>query len=204
MRILLRLTLTPTPSPKGIATTGVNLRAGPGTNFDKVGGLKEGDTVEILGKTSIGEWYQAKLSLGEVAWIAAAYVSTQSDINAIPTVQSGYSRQEVLALVREILSDTYNIIGVDDTTTDDGKHALFVSIQGPQSDAKTSLALITVAVSPLAPMANPPFDAAIVVIYSSQDEVILGAAVRRQEIDDWPSGKISAEEFPDKWVFITP
>lgn len=81
-------TLTPTPGPIGTATTGVNLRAGPGTNYDKVGVLKQGDTVEIQRKTSDSGWYQVKTATDDIVWVAAAYVSTEADVDVIPTVSA--------------------------------------------------------------------------------------------------------------------
>lgn len=79
-------TFTPTPGPKGVATTGVNLREGPGTGYDRIGGVKENDAVEILYKSSNDEWYQVRLPSGAIAWVAAAYIATETDVNTIPTV----------------------------------------------------------------------------------------------------------------------
>lgn len=83
-------TYTPTPThvpgPKGRATTGVNLRAGPGTNYPKVGGLKEGESVEVLDRTGDGEWYRARLPSGQLVWVAADYITVESKIDAVPTI----------------------------------------------------------------------------------------------------------------------
>jgi len=89
-------TTQPTPTPTAtamshapimaVASTGVNLRAGPGTQYAKVGGLAQGQKCEILCRTDDGEWYQIRLPAGNIAWVAAAYVSTSSDA-AIPTAQ---------------------------------------------------------------------------------------------------------------------
>ena len=79
-------THTCTPSAKCFASTGVNLRAGPGTNYDKVGGLKEGEGLELLGKTADGAWYSVKLASGATAWVSAAYVTTDWDLSALATV----------------------------------------------------------------------------------------------------------------------
>ena len=37
-------------------TTDLNVRSGPGTNFDRVEGLKAGDRVRVLGKSEDGDW----------------------------------------------------------------------------------------------------------------------------------------------------
>jgi len=71
--------------PSGAITQGANLRAGPGTNYDIVGGLAAGDQVNIIGQTADSEWYQIELASGTTAWIASFLVSTEA--TAIPTVR---------------------------------------------------------------------------------------------------------------------
>lgn len=70
---------------RGIATTDVNLRYGPGTNYGKVGLLCTGERVEVLGCTEDREWYRAKTAAGKVVWVAAAYVAVDPD-RQVPTV----------------------------------------------------------------------------------------------------------------------
>jgi hypothetical protein len=47
-----------------------NLRAGPGTNFAVVGGVRPGDRLTIVGQNAAGDWYQ----LDDGKWIAAFLV----------------------------------------------------------------------------------------------------------------------------------
>ena len=77
-----------TPVPSSSATANVNLRAGPGTDHPVVGALKQGESADIVGRTSDGAWYKVKLASGSIAWVSAAYVSTESDPDALPTVPS--------------------------------------------------------------------------------------------------------------------
>ena len=49
----------------------VNIRSGPGTNYDAVGALSEGDTVEILAQFTIGDTTWGCTSKG---WVSMAYV----------------------------------------------------------------------------------------------------------------------------------
>jgi uncharacterized protein YraI len=80
---------TQTPSPKAnSATANANLRAGPGTNYPVVGGLKKGDTVQIIGKTSDGQWYRIKLTSGTTAWVASDYIKVDAESGTIPVVAS--------------------------------------------------------------------------------------------------------------------
>ena len=61
--------------------TGANLRAGPGTNYPRIGGAAKGTTVTVIGRNEAGDWLviQNPHGDGEV-WIAAFLVD-----NAPPT-----------------------------------------------------------------------------------------------------------------------
>ena len=61
-------TFTPTPRP--IANVQANLRAGPGTQYDRVGGLNDGDGVHPIAQTQDGLWLE--LSGGQ--WVYAPLV----------------------------------------------------------------------------------------------------------------------------------
>lgn len=52
------------------ANTAANLRAGPGTNFDQVGRVAAGQSLDLVASNQAGDWY--KLASG--AWIAAFLV----------------------------------------------------------------------------------------------------------------------------------
>ena len=53
-----------------VVNNNANLRAGPGTDFDIVGSVDEGDTVVVVGENEDGSWYQ----LDDDNWIAAFLV----------------------------------------------------------------------------------------------------------------------------------
>lgn len=55
---------------KATVNAGANLRAGPGTNYAKVGGAKKGDTIELVAKDETDDWYE----LASGVWIAAFLV----------------------------------------------------------------------------------------------------------------------------------
>ena len=57
-----------TPAP--MINSGANLRAGPGTNFAKIGGLASGEAASVIGRSSAGDWLQ----LADGSWIAAFLV----------------------------------------------------------------------------------------------------------------------------------
>lgn len=60
-----------TPTPTGArAAEAANLRAGPGTEFARVGAVAADASLDVSGRTESGEWYQ----LEDGAWIAAFLV----------------------------------------------------------------------------------------------------------------------------------
>jgi hypothetical protein len=61
-------TATPVPSPS--AAKDANLRGGPGTDYPIVGGVKAGAPLNIVERTSKGDWYR----LASSAWIASFLV----------------------------------------------------------------------------------------------------------------------------------
>ncbi len=82
----------PTARPAGpVAAQNANLRAGPGTAFAKVGSVKAGGVLEIVGRNESGEW----LELKDGRWIAAflvanapAAVPIAAGIPVLPTTAS--------------------------------------------------------------------------------------------------------------------
>jgi hypothetical protein len=151
--------------------------------------------------------YVALFETGESSHSSKERVPTESPTYPptwTPAAQDAPSRREVLNQVRELLSDSYNVTGFDDVVAETGGHGLFVSIQGSQSNAESLLKEITVMASPYTIVADPPFDVAIVMIYSSTGDEILGTAVMREHVEAWLNGSISADSFVSKWILITP
>ncbi|MFN8463976.1 MAG: SH3 domain-containing protein [Caldilineaceae bacterium] len=58
----------------GVVTDNANLRAGPATTYDRVGGIAEGQTVQVTGCNDACDWYQ----LDDGTWIAAFLVQPQA------------------------------------------------------------------------------------------------------------------------------
>jgi uncharacterized protein YgiM (DUF1202 family) len=52
----------------------LNVRSGPGTSYDKLGQLTNGQSVQVTGKSSDGAWWQFSYN-GQTAYIYAAYTS---------------------------------------------------------------------------------------------------------------------------------
>ena len=58
----------------GVTTAGLNVRKGPSTSYSKVGYLKSGTNVEIVGKDSKTGWYKIKYNNG-YAYVSNEYVT---------------------------------------------------------------------------------------------------------------------------------
>jgi len=67
-------TVAATPAPS--ANAAGNLRAGPGTGFDRVGSVTSGQPLQIVGRTDAGDWYV----IASGAWIAALLVANAPEV----------------------------------------------------------------------------------------------------------------------------
>jgi hypothetical protein len=85
---LLQLLPTPTPTPAVVETVALdaaNLRAGPGTEFERVGSVRSGETLRLIGQLADGSWYQ----LENGAWIAAFLVEPPATELPVITIENG-------------------------------------------------------------------------------------------------------------------
>jgi uncharacterized protein YraI len=73
-------TATPTATPvlfEGTLTTKVNLRSGPGIEYDSLAVLDSGATVQVIQQDASGSWYMLSYPSGPggIAWVASRYVA---------------------------------------------------------------------------------------------------------------------------------
>ena len=83
----IRPTATPTPATPYITTTrAMNIRSGPGTNYDVVGYATAGEELIVTGKNADGTWWRIEFE-GQDVWIYAFYVTvTNTDgVQPVPT-----------------------------------------------------------------------------------------------------------------------
>lgn len=68
-------TLTPTPAPASFTVTGatLNVRSGPGTSYNTLGQIRQGQTFPITGKNSAGNWWQFDYN-GRAGWVSGQLV----------------------------------------------------------------------------------------------------------------------------------
>lgn len=65
---------------RGAILRGVNVRSGPGKDYDSLGLLNQYDVVDILGRDSSGEWLRIEFlpAADGAGWVAAEYMQTDN------------------------------------------------------------------------------------------------------------------------------
>ncbi|WP_119068438.1 ABC transporter substrate-binding protein [Aggregatilinea lenta] len=70
-----------------VTTTALNVRSGPGFNFDQIGEVQQGDILEILGAVADYSWLVINYQ-GGIGWIKAEFANVTGDLGSIPILQS--------------------------------------------------------------------------------------------------------------------
>lgn len=73
------------PTCRALTNTGLNLRTGPGTNYDRITVLSAGVQVPIVGRLGDNSWWQVRSGLS-VGWIAASFTSVYGTCTSVPVV----------------------------------------------------------------------------------------------------------------------
>lgn len=81
-------TATPTPIPDVVVNADtLNLRSGPGTDYDILGVLKEGDTLKVTGRDLAGDWLRVIASDGQEGWVTCSLLQVNVDVAGVPVAQ---------------------------------------------------------------------------------------------------------------------
>jgi hypothetical protein len=80
------------PVPGGASVTvdvNLNVRSGPGTNYERIGAVQDGNTVAIIGRNANSTWWQIPYADGPDAkgWISAGY-GTATNTEDVPVVEA--------------------------------------------------------------------------------------------------------------------
>jgi len=82
-------TPTPIPQPEAIvATEALNVRSGPGVNYDKLRQVKEGEKLKIIGRTEASDWLKIVTSDGQEGWVAAKFVTVNTNLGRVVVAQA--------------------------------------------------------------------------------------------------------------------
>lgn len=65
------------------AGAAVNVRFGPGTNYDVVGALSAGVTAQVIGRLNDNSWYQIQIG-STIGWVSASVVTRSGDCVGVP------------------------------------------------------------------------------------------------------------------------
>ncbi len=75
--------------PAPVVNTGANLRAGPGTNYPRIGGAAKGTVVTVVGRNETGDWLVIENPHGNgQVWIAAFLIDNPPNPADLPIVQA--------------------------------------------------------------------------------------------------------------------
>jgi hypothetical protein len=73
------------PTCRALTNTNLNLRTGPGTNYDRITVLAAGAVVPIIGRVADNSWWQVR-SGSSTGWVSAQYTSVYGICTATPIV----------------------------------------------------------------------------------------------------------------------
>lgn len=76
---------TPAAQPTAVVRSGIiNIRTGPGTNYESVGTLAQGTSCTINGRDPDNTWWQVQCTTGLTGWIFQQLVDTAGNTASIP------------------------------------------------------------------------------------------------------------------------
>jgi hypothetical protein len=77
----------PAPEPQGaravVTSPMVNVRSGPGTQYDVIGQVDRGNEFQIVGKNPAGDWWQLCCVSDRRVWIAGFLVDTTGPVDSV-------------------------------------------------------------------------------------------------------------------------
>lgn len=78
-------TSTSTPLPDAIvASASLNLRAGPGEEFDIIGNYLKGEALRVVGKNTNGKWVQVTTGGGRTGWMLSSLLNLNINLTTVP------------------------------------------------------------------------------------------------------------------------
>jgi len=74
-------------TPKLTTSQNVNVRSGPGTNYNRLGELDAGQIFDITGKNPAGDWYQFNYN-GQAGWVRNDFVTVSGDAGGVKVAEN--------------------------------------------------------------------------------------------------------------------
>jgi hypothetical protein len=79
---------TPGTTGTGPAATvdsaGLNMRAGPGRDYESLGAYERGARMEVLAQDGTGEWLKVRASDGKTGWMSARFLAVEGGLAGVP------------------------------------------------------------------------------------------------------------------------
>lgn len=69
--------------PVAVAGALINVRSGPGTDYELVGALQPDEAVAIVARSPAGDWWQVTLAGGQTGWVLGQLVTASGDTGAV-------------------------------------------------------------------------------------------------------------------------
>ena len=73
--------------PMALALVNANCRHGPGTDYESMALLTQGQSYAINGRDDLGNWWRVVIPTGAFCWVNGATVETSGDLDSISIVQ---------------------------------------------------------------------------------------------------------------------
>lgn len=129
------------PTCRVLTTTGLNLRNGPGTNYDRLTVLSAGTQAPIIGRLGDNTWWQIRYGI-TTGWVSAQYTSVYGQCGAVPVIAPPPTPTTTASTPTPTATATPTPTATPSITVTPGKPDLVISsIAGPTST--------TVAASPV-------------------------------------------------------
>ncbi len=82
-----------------VNTGALNVRSGPGVNYNVVTVVYQGQAVTLLGRNSNNSWVKVQTAGGQQGWVNAAYIQANVAVNTLPVLDVGAAPITVTGLV---------------------------------------------------------------------------------------------------------
>jgi uncharacterized protein YraI len=112
LQVTSTLTLTPVPvisEPTGEFTQNANCREGPGTAYNVVTSLLQGQTAPIDGRNAGSTWWWIALSNGAHCWVSGVSVDVAGPVDDVPVVPTVPPPPSNLEASASCTSSTYSV-----------------------------------------------------------------------------------------------
>ena len=67
-----------------VNSAGLNMRAGPGRDYDSIGAYERGTTVQVLAQDGTGEWLKVTAPDGKTGWMSARFLAVEGGLAGVP------------------------------------------------------------------------------------------------------------------------